>query len=84
MEGLKDDARTRGVVLPEDPSKAPTLPEPQSLLLKAKPQKPSEPPIVETTEFGADWSFERDNSGKTSGEIFGMMFPQTLVDGNQT
>ena len=83
MEGLKDDARASGEVCPEDPSKAPTLPEPQSLLLKAKPQKPSEQPIVETTEFGADWYFERGNSGKTSGEILGMMFPQTLVDGKQ-
>ena len=81
MEGLMDDARARGVVFPEDSSKAPTFPEPQSLLLKAKPQKPSEPPIVETTEFGANWYFERGNSGKTSGEILGMMFPQMLVDG---
>ena len=53
-------------------------------MLKAKPQKPSEPPIVETTEFDADWYFEQGNSGKSSGEILGMMFPQTLVDGKQT
>ena len=84
MEGLKDDARARGVVFPKDPSKAPTLPEPQSSLLKGKPQKPSEPPIVETTEFNADCYFEQGNSGKTFGERLGMMFPQTLVDGKQT
>ena len=84
MEGLKVDPRVRGVVFPEDPSKAPTLPEPKSLLLKVKPQKPSEPQIVERTEFGGDWYFERGNSGKTSGEILGMMFPQTLVDQKQT
>ena len=84
MESLKNDARARGVVFPEDPSKAPTLREPQSSLLKAKPQKPSEPPIVETTEFDADWYFEQGISGKTSGEILGMIFPQTLVDGKQT
>ena len=82
MEGLKDDARARGVEFPEDPSQAPALPEPQSLL-KAKAQKPSEPPLVETTEFSADWYVEQGNSGKTSGEILGMMFPQTLVDGQQ-
>ena len=83
MEGLKDDARARGVEFPEDPSRAPALPEPQSLLLQAKLQKPSEPPLVETTEFSADWYVEQGNSGKTSGEILGMMFPQTLVDGQQ-
>ena len=84
MEGLKDDARARGVEFPEDPSKAPALPEPQSSLLKAKPQKPSEPPLVETTEFSTDWYVEQCNAGKTSSEILGMMFPQTLVDGKQT
>ena len=47
-------------------------------------KKTSEPPIVETTEFDADWYFEQGNSGKTSGEILGMMFPQTLVDGKQS
>ena len=42
MEGLKDDARASGVEFPEDPSKAPALPEPQSSLLEAKTQKTSD------------------------------------------
>ena len=84
MEGLKEDACARGVLFPGDPSKAPALPEPQSSLLKAKPQKPSEPPFVETTEFHVDWYVEQGNAGKTFGEILGMMFPQTLADGKQT
>ena len=42
MKGLKDDARARGVMFPEDPSKAPALPEPQSSLLEAKTQKTSD------------------------------------------
>ena len=69
MEGLKDDARARGVAFPEDAAKSP---------------KASEPPLVETTEFGTDWYVEQCNAGKTSSEILGMMFPQTLVDGKQT
>ena len=83
MEGLRDDARAKAVEFPEDPSKAPALPELQSSLLKAKPQKPSEPLFVETTEFSADWYVAQGNSGKTSGEILGLMFPQTLVDRQQ-
>ncbi len=51
--------------------------------LSVKPPKPSEPPLVETLEFSEDWYIDQANSGKTCGEIFGMMFPQTLVDGKQ-
>ena len=82
MEGLKDDARSRGVVFPEDAAKAQVL-KPQTSMLAAKPRKSSEPPLIETTEFDVDWYVEQGNAGKSSGEIFGMMFPQTLVDGKQ-
>ena len=50
MEGLKDDARARGVAFPEDAAKAPAL-TPQTSMLAAKSPKASEPPLVETTEF---------------------------------
>ena len=83
MEGLRDDARARGVAFPEDAAKAPAL-TPQTSMLAAKSPKASEPPLVETTEFGTDWYLEQCNAGKTSGEILGMMFPQTLVDEKQT
>ena len=82
MEGLKDDARARGVRFPDDAAKAPAL-TPKTSMLAAKPPKASEPPLVETTEFSTDWYVEQGNAGKTCGEIFGMMFPQTLVDGKQ-
>lgn len=59
-------------------------PQPQTSELAAEPPKASEPPLVETTEFDTDWYVEQGNAGKTSGEIFGMMFPQTLFDGKQT
>ena len=83
MEGLRDDARARGVAFPEDAAKAPAL-TPQTSMLAAKSPKASEPPLVETTEFDTDWYFEQCKAGKTSGEILGMMFPQTLVDGKQS
>ena len=67
MEGLKDDARARGVAFPEDAAKAPAL-TPQTSMLAAKSPKASEPPLVETTEFGTDCYFEQCNAGKTSGE----------------
>ena len=83
FEGLKDDARARGVAFPEDAAKAPAL-TPQTSMLAAKSPKTAKPPLVETTEFGTDWYVEQCNAGKTFGEILGMMFPQTLVDGKQT
>ena len=52
--------------------------------LAAKPSKASKPPLVETTEFDVDWYVEQGNAGKSSGEILGMIFPQTLVDEKQT
>ena len=52
--------------------------------LAAKPPIPSEPPLVETTEFTSDWYYEQVVAGKTTGEVWGTMFPQTLVDGKQT
>ena len=82
MEGLKDDARARGVAFPKDAATAPAL-TPQTSMLAAKSPKTDEPPLVETTEFGTDWYVEQCNAGKTSSEILGMMFPQTLVDGKQ-
>jgi|GEM_PF-3441146 len=51
--------------------------------LAAKPPIPSEPPLVETIEFTSDWYFDQLRAGKTFGEIWGMMFPQTLVGGKQ-
>lgn len=63
-------------------SETPT-PESESAELTAKPPKASEPPLVETTEFDVNWYVEQGNAGKTFGEILGMMFPQTLVDGEQ-
>ena len=59
-------------------------PIPEASELSVKPPKPSEPPLVETVEFDTDWYFGPECAGKTLGEILGMMFPQTLVDGKQT
>ena len=59
-------------------------PQPQTSELAAEPPKASEPPLGDTTEVDTDWYVEQGNAGKTSGEIFGMMFPQTLFDGKQT
>ena len=82
LQGLKDDAHARGVAFPEDAAKAPAL-TPQTSMLAAMSPKASEPPLVESTEFGTDWYSEQCNAGKTSCQILGMMFPQTLVDGPQ-
>ena len=59
-------------------------PMPEALGLSVKPPKPSEPPLVETIEFDLDWYFGPECADKPSGEILGMMFPQTLVDRKQT
>ena len=64
--------------------RTPVFRDPQSSGLAAKPPKPSEPLLVETIEFDLDWYFGPECAGKTSGEIFGIMFAQTLVDGKQT
>ena len=58
-------------------------PMPEASGLSVKLPKPSEQPLVETVEFDLDWYFGPECAGKTSGEILGMMFPQTLVDGKQ-
>ena len=63
--------------------KTPAFSEPRSSELRAKPPKASEPPLVETTEFDADWYIDERIAGKSIGEVFGKMFPQTLVDGKQ-
>ena len=57
--------------------------EPEASGLSTKTQKPPEPPLVETTELDMGFWFEQSKQGKTYGEIFGTMFPQTLVDGKQ-
>ncbi|QNJ29409.1 hypothetical protein [Synechococcus sp. A15-24] len=65
-------------------AEASETPTPDSSELEARTPKASEPPLVETTEFGVDWYIEQGNAGKTFGEILGIMFPQTLVGGKQT